>query len=84
MVSLRPNYFNFMGYFKKEGQEKGSSEAPEPPLGPPLLLHMHEVTLKTYKLGLMFNVLPIVCGGICVCLCFGMHYFVYFLVLQSS
>ena len=46
-----------------EGQEGGSSEPPEPPLHLPLLLHMHEVTLKTCKLGLLFNVLPIVCGG---------------------
>ena len=27
---------------------------------------------------------PIVCGGLCFGLCFGMHYFVSFLVLQSS
>ena len=34
------------------------------------------------KSGLLFNVLQIVCGGLCVCL--GMHYFVPFLVLQST
>ena len=35
-VSLRPNYFIFMGYFKCGGERGGSSEPPEPPLDRPL------------------------------------------------
>ena len=34
LVSLRPNYFNFIGYLKTWGREGGLSE---PPLDPPLL-----------------------------------------------
>ena len=37
MVSLRPNYFMFIGYLKTGDTERGSSEPPEPPLDPPLL-----------------------------------------------
>ena len=33
---------------------------------------------------LLFNVLPMVCGGFCACVCIVLHYFVSFLVLQSS
>ena len=35
-VSLRPNYFIFIGYLKKRGGEGVSLESPEPPLDPPL------------------------------------------------
>ena len=39
LVSLRPNYFIFIGYLKRVGGGSrgrwGSSEAPEPPLDPP-------------------------------------------------
>ena len=36
LVSLRPNYFIFMGYLRTGGGSGGSSEPPEPPLDPPL------------------------------------------------
>ena len=44
LVSLRPNYFNFIGYLKMGGGggERGSSEPPEPPLDPPLSMEGDE------------------------------------------
>ena len=36
LVSLRPNYFIFIGYLKTGGGVVGSSEPPEPTLDPPL------------------------------------------------
>ena len=37
LVSLRPNYFVYIGYLKR-GRVGGLSEPPEPPLDPPLLI----------------------------------------------
>ena len=37
MVSLRPKYFIFIGYFKNGGGGGGGGEPPEPPLDPPLI-----------------------------------------------
>ena len=37
LVSLRPNYFIFIGYLKTGVRERGLSELPEPPLDPPLI-----------------------------------------------
>ena len=37
MVSLRPNYFIFVGYLKMGSPEGGSSEPSESPLDPPLI-----------------------------------------------
>ena len=39
LVSLRPNYFIFIGYLKTEGGEGGLSKPPEPPLDLPLHLY---------------------------------------------
>ena len=36
LVSLRPNYFFFIGYLKMGDREGGSSEPPKHPLDPPL------------------------------------------------
>ena len=36
LVSLRPNYFIFIGYLKTRRGERGSREPPESPLDPPL------------------------------------------------
>ena len=36
LVSVRPNYFIFIGYLKTGGGEGGSSDPPETPLDPPL------------------------------------------------
>ena len=44
LVSLRPNYFIFIGYLKMGDKEGGSSEPPEPPLDPPL--HYNLLTVQ--------------------------------------
>ena len=36
MVSLRPNYFSFIGYLKTGGGQGGSGEPHEAPLDPPI------------------------------------------------
>ena len=36
LVSLRPDYFIFIGYLKTGGREGGLNEPPEPPLNLPL------------------------------------------------
>ena len=37
LISLRPNYFIFIGYLNLGGMDGGSSKPPEPPLDPPLI-----------------------------------------------
>ena len=44
----------------------------------------HHLNRLSVVVDLLFGVLPNRCGGFCVCLCFVVHYFVSFLVLQSS
>ena len=45
--------------------------------------HFFQKQLGSVIVDQLFDVLPIVCVSL-FCLCFGMHYFVSFLVLQSS
>ena len=75
LVSLRSDYFIFIGYLKTGGREGGSSEPLEPPLDLPLSFY-HELTqhyqsLQQYMAGLRSAVVACLTrdtGGAALCL----------------